>query len=317
MDGPFGAAQPGCRLRLWWAGEGRYFAGTVGEATVQRGRRVLVFYDDGDSKAHDLRFEDWEPLAEHPLRRPHEQWPRSEEEAIERAWKGFPLTSERGSLQIYARAAMAGVGVRVPAIEVDGKASPLVWFEGDLFSARAPASTPLHELMRSPCRLSCRLSTRTGGANAAGLAVEAMKARDEQAPEPIKVNEKLFLAPSRCAAQLVECSSDVGSANCDLRFLPRGRERLWPALVPRRRIAPGEAVTFWYSAEPANVLYVTARHWAERAACMQATLVRTERACKRKKAEDGRDGNGRYEKVGSAPARPQARDPKNGRFGCG
>ena len=146
MDGPFGAAQPGCRIRLWWAGDGRYFAGTVGETTVQHGRRVVVFYDDGDSKAHDLRFEDWEPIAEHHRRRPQDRWPQSEEEAIASEWKGFPLSSERGRLQIYAREGMAGVGVRVPAqankIEAEGEAKALLWFEGTLFSARPLTSAP-------------------------------------------------------------------------------------------------------------------------------------------------------------------------------
>ena len=104
------------------------------------------------------------------------------------------------------------------------------------------------------------------------------------------------------------CERRAGAASL------RTRCRACSTRVPRRRIAPGEAVTFWYSAEPGNVLYATARHWAERAARIEAALVRTERACKRKKPEDGRDRKGRYVKVGSAPARPQARGRKSARF---
>jgi hypothetical protein len=142
-----------------------------------------------------------------------------------------------------------------------------------------------------------------------------IKSRAEAAPEIIMLNESLFLAPRRCAAQLVECSSDEGSANAELRFLRRGKHRHWPALVLRHAIAPGEAVSYWYTAEPDNVLYAAARHWAERAARMKAAAVRNERARKREKAEEGRDQKGRF--AVAADVCPQAclrRDAESGRF---
>ena len=302
---PYGAAQPGDRIMVWWGGDERWFQGTVG-GRAHGGRKVTVLYDDGDSVDHDLRRETWQPLQEQK-RRAQEPWPRSEDEAIAREWKGYPLTAERGCLQIYARDGMDGVGVRVApqstALKCDGKHRALLWFDGEVHGARPPAcgglALPNRMLTDAHGRIPCCVPA---GADAERRANEMMKSMTERAPEPIKVSERLFMSPRRCAAQLVECSADEPSANCVLMFLGRGRHKQWPALVQRRQIERGEAVTFWYSAEPDNILYQMALAWSVHAGRMRKDAVRVQRARKRAKVVNGQRPNGQFKCVGKPGA---------------
>ena len=153
MATPWDGASPGQRITVWWEGEGAWFPGRVGGELVDGGRRVVVDYDDGDRRTHDLRNEQWVVGA--PGRRPHETWNElTEEEAIRREWKGYPLSSERGRLQLYKRYGMAGVGVwlapTAAALEMPrrGECDVVAWFDGELFGALGAAARRCHARCR-------------------------------------------------------------------------------------------------------------------------------------------------------------------------
>ena len=139
-------AQVGMRLRVWWAGEARWFTGTVGAA---RREGFDVCYDDGDVRLTNLHTALWQELP--PIRRSStERWPASEAEAVQRDWKGFPIACARpgAKLQTYGRDGMRGLGVRVapqakalllPSAAGKGRTAQLLgrrlfWFEGDIFT---------------------------------------------------------------------------------------------------------------------------------------------------------------------------------------
>ena len=149
-------------------------------------------------------------------RQPHGHWPASEAEAVEREWRGFPLSSLRPSakLQTYARPTMRGLGVRVAPqakallVPKQRKARLLWWFDGDMFEGE-------------------------------GAERRAARALNDAAPETIMVNEHMFLAPRRGSAALVECAASAEAANCELSVTLRRDGVQWPALLQRRDIAAG------------------------------------------------------------------------------
>ena len=216
-------AQVGMRLRVWWAGEARWFTGTVGAA---RREGFDVCYDDGDVRLTNLHTALWQELP--PIRRSStERWPASEAEAVQRDWKGFPIACARpgAKLQTYGRDGMRGLGVRVapqakalllPSAAGKGRTAQLLgrrlfWFEGDIFT----------------------------GPNAERAAVAALAGNDG-APELIMLDAERFMAPLRGSAQLVECAASPEAANCELNVELRRNGVRWPALLQRHDIAAGK-----------------------------------------------------------------------------
>ena len=135
----------GVRVAVWWEGDQAWY---VGKVVRVAGSRMVVCYDDGRSKTHDIAEEYRSAstpsvAADREPRRYNESWPRTEQEAIERGWANYPITSVRGLFGLYSRPGMTGVGLRLspatkpldlPAVGSTLMERALMWFEGELIS---------------------------------------------------------------------------------------------------------------------------------------------------------------------------------------
>lgn len=156
------------------------------------------------------------------------------------------------------------------------------------------------------------MCVHAGGPEAQLYAFEHLKAQSAAAPEPVMIKEALFLAPHRTTAQIVECADTLEDANLQLVFRRHAGHRQWPALAQRRRVAPGDALSFWYSFEETNMLHASAMRWADAKRRAQRDAARAEariqRARERRAFREKRDGRGQYR--ASAPRK----HAKNGQF---
>ena len=145
------------------------------------------------------------------------------------------------------------------------------------------------------------------GPNAGKDALGLLAARGEQqAPEPIEINERRFLAPRREGAQLAECALTPDDANCELAFEQRERRGLWPLLVQTRRLQPGESLRWVYNPDPDNPVHQAAQSWASAAAEQEKRKVRDERMreLQRKRIRSGaRNASGQFVRGGGQAKR--------------
>ena len=191
---------------------------------------------------------------------------------------GHVITNEENlKLQLYTRAGMDGVGIRLApqttaAPAPEGGDQVLLFFEGEMLS----------------------------GTDAAPRARARAASETSFAPEPIELGPRCAFAPRREAAQLVEAAEDAATANAELRLVPRGPWRNWPALVRTRAIAPGEAITWQYNTDPRSAGYAAMQReqlrWRKRA---RELAEREERLVLWKAqalVKDGRNARGRFVK---------------------
>ena len=274
----------GAFISVRWP-NGRRYEGVV---TDEAEGEIEITYDDGEVKVHSLKEPEYKyEVIDLRTRLEGRKRPSFLDDALRRRWAGFPIESERGALELYAKAGMEGVGVRVSCQSQYGlplpEAAPtqermLLWFETDEDMDIVEGEHALrraHEMMRGKKR---------------GFA-----------PEPVQVSEERVIIPARRAAQLVECAVlDSRPANCELVVLERQGKGLWPGLAQTCALIAGEELRWVYNPDPKNPMAACMRRWRNKAMAVALRASIAAAAIEKRKEKLGRCKNGTFKKLPSS-----------------